>query len=625
MKLLGSVCLVFAFVACSTETPTKKEEMKLKYNDAHSCAKVEEAVVKHLDLKLSVNFENQAITGKASYVIEQVKEVGHIFFDTKDLIIDKVTIGKNGEMETPFMLGDDRGFLGRSLRVDIRNETNHVNIYYRTLPGAGALQWIEPRKTAGQMHPFLYTQSQAILARTWIPSQDGPGVRITYNAEVKVPEELMAVMSASNVSQRSIDGVYKFEMKQAIPTYLVALAVGNLEFKKIGSRTGIYSEPELLDDAVQEFEDMEKMLDIAEDLYGPYRWGRYDLIVLPPSFPFGGMENPRLTFATPTILAGDKSLTSLVAHELAHSWSGNLVTNATWEDFWLNEGFTVYFERRIMEEVHDKSYAEMLEELGYQDLKETMDIFTEQKNLKDSKLKLELNGRSPDQGMTDIAYEKGYFFLRVIEEQVGRKKFDEFLANYFNQFAFRTMTTEMFLDHLKRTLFDSDKQGWEQINAQEWVYSEGLPANIPKPVSKRFYEVDEQRKEWESGKPASELSVSKWTTHEWLHFLRHLPNKLSHSQMKELDETFELTKSGNAEIVCVWLQHSVQNGYDEAYFRLEQFLVKVGRRKFLTPIYRALLRSKGGKDLAHKIYEKARPGYHSVSQGTIDAMLGWKN
>ena len=621
IQIVG-LMLLMIFQSCNDTNVKEKKVKDMLYNDVHSCAKIDQVVTKHLDLELDVNFRDKTIDGKASYIIENKSDADHLMLDTKDLNIKSIYLDDNEKAD--YQLGDDSGFLGQSLRIYLKPETKNVVINYSTNPKAEALQWIEPRKTAGQQYPFLYTQSQAILARTWLPCQDGPGVRLTYNAKVKVPKELMAVMSASNVTKRDTSGTYEFEMKQAVPSYLLALAVGHLEFAEVGFRTGIYAEPEMLEDAKYEFEDMEKMLDIAEDLYGPYRWERFDLIVLPPSFPFGGMENPRLTFATPTILAGDKSLTSLVAHELAHSWSGNLVTNATWEDFWLNEGFTVYFERRIMEGVYDASYAQMLEVLGYQDLMETIDIFKAEKNMKDSKLKLELEGRSPDHGMTDIAYEKGYFFLILLENHFGREKFDQFLMEYFNSFAFSTMTTEEFLTYMLDNLFVGDESAWASLKVEEWIYEEGLPSNFPTPVAGRFEQVDDEIKRWKDGASPSSLKVETWTTHEWLHFLRHLPEEMSVSNMKSLDDVFKLTQTGNAEIACVWLQHSIRNRYEEAYFRLEKFLVKIGRRKFLTPLYRTMVRTKGTKDMALDIYEKARPGYHSVSQGTMDELLGYK-
>lgn len=617
--------ITIALASCSGPTVEEKRAQiidDMKYNDAHSCAKNDEAIVKHLDLDLKVDFESQTLAGMASFVIENLNKGERIFFDTKNLNISRITLDDTEE-ETTFKMDADRGFLGQALEIKIHPNTEKVNIYYSTNPGAEALQWIAPEQTVGKLNPFLYTQSQAILARTWIPTQDGPGIRMTYSAKIDVPKDLMAAMSAANPQQKNETGIYNFKMDQPIPSYLMALVVGNFDFVKIGERTGVYAESEILEDCAYEFAGMEKMLEVAEGLYGAYQWGRYDVIVLPPSFPFGGMENPMLTFATPTIIAGDRSLTSLVAHELAHSWSGNLVTNATWEDFWLNEGFTVYFERRIMEEVEGASYAKMLELLGFQDLQNTLYDFELANNLKDSKLKLELDGRDPDEGLTDIAYEKGYFFLRMLENHFGREKFDQFISGYFNGFAFQTMTTEGFLDYVKDQLFVGDEELWATLKVEEWVYQPGLPDNCPKADSERFDQVNSQIQAWVNGTPSAELAVTTWTTHEWLQFLRHLPEDMTILQMQELDKTFNFTNTGNSEIACEWLKHSIHNHYEVAYFRLEKFLVTIGRRKFLTPLYKEMLRAKGGREMANKIYEQARPYYHAVSVGTMDKLLGW--
>jgi aminopeptidase N len=433
---------------------------------------------------------------------------------------------------------------------------------------------------------------------------------MTYSARIEVPPELMAVMSASNPQVKNDSGIYQFEMRQPIPSYLLALAVGDLQFRQIGPRSGVYAEPSVLKKAAWELADTERMIVAAEELYGPYRWDRYDVIFLPSSFPFGGMENPRLTFATPTILAGDRSLVALIAHELAHSWSGNLVTNATWNDFWLNEGFTVYFEQRIMEAVYGRPYAEMLARLTLDGLREEIQTLDD----RDTWLKLDLVGRDPDDGMTAIAYDKGYFFLRMLEENVGRGKWDEFLRNYFDKHAFRSMTTEGFLEYLNQNLSPD-------VNVMEWIYGPGLPANCPEVKTAQLTQVEKQAAAFLAGSAPSELRTQQWTTHHWLHFLRSLPAPLATQQMKRLDEAFALTASGNSEITHDWMLHVIAAKYEPGIKKLEQFLTQQGRRKFLKPLYRKLVETDQGKVLAQRIYKQARPTYHAVSRETIDELL----
>ena len=594
---------------------------QVRIDDPHSYAKPNEVMATHLDLDIKVNFEKKRISGSATYDLDNKTGGEKVIFDTRNLDILEVEGGEGDSLS--FSIGDADPVMGAPLEIKIKATTKAVKIKFATRPGAAALQWLEPQQTAGKKQPFLFTQSQAILARTWLPCQDGPGMRFTYEAKVRVPEGLLAMMSATNPTELSDDGKYKFKMEQPIPAYLMALAVGDVRFKEVGPRTGVYAEPSLLDQSVYEFADMEKMLTAAEELYSAYRWERYDLIVLPPSFPFGGMENPRLTFATPTILAGDRSLTSLVAHELAHSWSGNLVTNANWNDFWLNEGFTVYFERRIMEKLYGADYADMLAVLGHQDLTGTLEELGSDNP--DTKLKLALQGRDPDDGMTDIAYEKGNALLRSIEMAVGRAKFDEFLKTYFESHAFGTMTTEGFVTYINKELIRGNKDVEDEIMLDKWIYEPGIPAGYPEPVSERFDAVDTELGDWSLGVEAAELKGTKeWSTHEWLRFLRGIPEGASTEQLADLDAAFKFTNSGNSEILGEWFLHVIKADYKPGYDSLEKFLIKVGRRKFLKPLYKALAATPEGKERGKAIYAKARGNYHSVSTGTIDEILDWK-
>jgi leukotriene-A4 hydrolase len=596
------------------EDATAETTEESRPRDVHTYARPEEARTKHLVLNLDVDFEQRILSGTAHYEIEN-NNAERIIFDTRDLKIEKVTIGDE-EAETTFELGEFDEHLGRPLEVTISPETKVLTIYYQTSPDALALDWLEPQLTADKKHPFLFTQGQAILTRSWIPCQDSPGIRITYEGRVQVPEGMMAVMSASNSRKKHDTGLYTFQMRQPIPPYLIALAVGDLEFRAVGEKTGVYAEPSVVEAAAYEFGDMEKMLKVAEELYGPYQWERYDVIVLPPSFPFGGMENPRLTFATPTIIAGDRSLTSLIAHELAHSWSGNLVTNATWNDFWLNEGFTVYFERRIMEAIYGDSYEDMLAVLGYQDLEEDVNDLGPESE--DTHLHLDLDGRDPDDGMTDVAYEKGAFFLTLLEQKVGREVFDAFLKNYFTTHRFKTMTTTEFLDYLKKELLEPNKV---EVNIDEWVYGPGIPESCPKVSSERFEQVDKQRQMMLDENDISSLQTEEWTTHEWLYFLRKLPRDLNGKLMVALDEQYKLSESGNSEILNAWFQLAIYSGYSDVILpQIEGFLVRIGRRKFLAPIYRAF-KETDQLETARAIFEKAKANYHSVSSSSINTLL----
>lgn len=609
-------------MACSDSTNVSSSksnyEMKksLYANDTHSFSEPNSVAMSHLSLNISIDFVTRIISGAAAYTLERN--------DNSDFILDvdglEITAVRDIETDKPLnFLIEEGDKYGDKLIIDLDSNTSQVGLDYSTSPNASALLWMEPSQTNDGTAPFLFTQGQAILTRSWVPIQDSPAIRITYDAMVKVPPGMMALMSAENPRDSNINGQYTFIMNQPIPPYLMALAVGDLAFQSLGDHTGVYAEPGMLEVSAYEFADMEKMLLAAEELYGPYSWGRYDVLVLPPGFPFGGMENPKLTFATPTIIAGDRSLTSLIAHELAHSWSGNLVTNATWDDFWLNEGFTVYFEKRIMEALYGHSYAEMLNELGYQDLKQTIRQLGERSP--DTHLKLDLNNRNPDDGMTDVAYEKGYLFLRWLESIAGREKFDEFLKNYFKVNAFKTMTTESFIEYLEENLLANID---EDIDLDQWIYAPGLPADHPIPKSLRFQSVDSIRSAWLQEKvQVSEIQTEDWTTHEWLCFLRGIPENIDKEKLAILDEQFGLTQSRNSEIAAIWFERAITSDYKAAFPQLEAFLLKVGRRKFLVPLYSQLSKSEANKEWALNVYSRARANYHAVSINTIDELLDW--
>ena len=604
------------------ENPDKEEPIGY-VKDPHSYANPQEARVKHLDWDATIDFDNKIINGVATLDLQLGASNRELILDTKHLEIEKVTVGSN-ELETDFLLADDDPLLGSALSIPLENNYQQVRIYYHTKPEAEALQWLDPEQTADKVHPFLFTQSQAILARSWVPIQDSPGIRFTYTAKVTVPPELMALMSASNPKEKNDKGIYNFKMDQPIPAYLLALAVGDISFASFDRRSGVYAEPSVLRSAQREFVELPNMINAAEALYGPYGWERYDIIVLPPSFPFGGMENPRLTFATPTILAGDRSLVSLVAHELAHSWSGNLVTNATWDDFWLNEGFTVYFENRIMESLYGRDYSEMLALLALQDLEIEINQFLEMDKASDTQLKLNLKGRNPDDGMTSVAYDKGYYFLRWLEERVGRKNFDAFLRNYFSDNQFQAMTTEFFVEYMEKHLIEKYHINLYDNEYNHWIYDQGLPESLPRPISDRFEKVEGALKQWLSGDEAENIITQSWSTHEWLHFIKNIPDSITTSHMESLDKAFGFSDSGNSEIQAIWYQLAINQKYEAAYPQIETFLTHVGRRKFLTPLYKAMAKTELGMAMANDIYSKARSNYHSVARATIDAVLNWE-
>jgi leukotriene-A4 hydrolase len=591
--------------------------------DIHTFSNHHEVRATHVDLDLEVDFGRKVLAGSATLHLDRMKPgAGEVVLDTRALDVTRVEDSVDGTAwaETHWELKPADRILGSALSARLRPSARRVRVTYASRPEASGLQWLEPGMTAGKSRPFLFSQSEAIHARSWIPLQDSPQVRVTYSATVRTPKDVVAVMSAADRSEPGRRGVHRFEMPQRIPPYLIAIAVGDLAFAPLSQRTGVWAEPSVLARAAAEFVDTEKMMQAAERLFGPYRWDRYDILVLPPSFPFGGMENPRLTFATPTILAGDRSLVSLIAHELAHSWSGNLVTNATWSDFWLNEGFTTYIERRLQEEVFGKDRREMEAVLGRQDLEGELARFAPG----DQVLHIDLAGRDPDDAATRVPYEKGALFLRLLEETFGRQEFDRFLTSYFDTFAFQSIETSEFVRYLTANLLSRHPEKAAGIPIAEWIEKPGLPAGAPRPQSAALARVEAEAGDYLAGKlPAGRSGWKGWSTQERLRFLRSLPTPLPLDRMTELDGALGLTESGNVEIAFQWLVMAIASKYSPADARLEAFLIEIGRRKFIKPLYEELWKTPEGQVRALAIYKRARPGYHPIGRDTVDRIVGW--
>ena len=591
--------------------------------DVHSYAKPLEARVTHLDLDLAVDFDAKRIGGTATLDVQAKPGAREIILDDKGLEIE--SIADESGQPLPYTVGANDENLGAPLTIQMGDKRKIV-IRYKSAPDAGALQWLTPEQTAGKKHPYLLSQGQSIENRSWIPTQDSPGIRQSWTAHIAVPSELTAVMSAPKWDEADPTPPppnmrsFSFRMEHPVAPYLIAIAVGDLAFRELGPRTGVWTEPVMLDKAAAELADTERMVAAAEELYGPYKWGRYDMLVLPPSFPFGGMENPTLTFLTPTFIAGDKSLTSLVAHELAHSWSGNLATNATWADFWLNEGMTTYAERRIVEKVYGPKVAAQQVALGLDAMNKAIE---ENGGIggADTRLHIDLKGRHPDSGLTDIAYEKGAAFLRTIETIVGRERFDEWLKGWFSRHEFQPVTTSLFLADIRDHLVKGDKELEAKLMLDQWVGQPGIPSNIAKADPQAFAEVDSAVAAFRSGKLPDSAAWGRWTTDERLRFLNSIARTQSAERLAALDKAFSLSRAGNNELRFAFLTLAVENRFDPAVPALEEFLTIQGRRKFVRPLITALAEDKEwGRPIAVRVYARARPGYHPVTVRDLDKL-----
>lgn len=585
-------------------------------SDPHSASKPSEARAEHLIWRAKVDFNKRIISAQASWLIRKNNDAEYIVFDTYGLSIERVWLDKN--QTTNWHLADSLAYLGRALWVKLEKGTEWVHIAYKSNAGAKGLQWLDAQQTKGQSQPFLFSQGQAILTRSWLPCQDSPGLRFSFEAEVQVPVGLMAVMSALNPKSKSATGIYHFENRKPIPAYLFAIAVGDFTYQAYDARSGVYAEAQTLPSAWKEFANLPSMMRAAEKLFGPYPWERFDVLVLPPVFPFGGMENPMIMFATPSIIAGDRSLTNLIAHELSHSWSGNLVTHASWNDFWINEGFTTYIERRILEEIEGPTYAEMLITLGNIELENTVARMGRDTAL--TRLKMQLEGQNPDLALSSIPFQKGVALLLHIESEVGRNKMDAYVKNTISEHAFTSMNSEMFVSYLNENLLNDEQMERLQIN--DWIFKSGLPSNYKRRHSVRFANVDAALQLWLGGEPAANLPTAAWSVYEWIYFLKNLPNAdLSNTQMAQLDETFRFGESNNAELSMQWQLCVIRTGYAAALPEVENFLAKTGRRKLLVPVYQTLYEKTETRDMAMQWFQLYKTKYHPIAAQSIEAVL----
>jgi aminopeptidase N len=626
-RILLYVIPILLLMACRQEPAALAvQDVGEGPRDHFSYANIEQFLTRHLELDLTVDFERRALAGSVIHHMDcLVEEARVITLDSRGLQIERVqlTVAGGAADTLPFELAESDPVRGEALHIGWPSGADctaglQLKIDYRTGPEASAIMWLPPELTAGGEHPFMFTQSQSIHARSWLPLQDTPAVRATYEAVIRTPPDLLAVMSADNDAHTERDGTYQFLMPQPIPSYLLALAVGNLQFASFGEDTGVYAEPEVLLAAAWEFADTQDMLDAAEAIYGPYQWGRYDLLILPPSFPYGGMENPRLSFITPSLLAGDRSLVSVIAHELAHSWSGNLVSNRTWRDIWLNEGTTSYLEARLMEVLYGKDRADEERMLTYQSLLEGLQNVPPEMQ----PLAPVFESGDPDEGQQGLEYAKGQMLLEHLEALFGRDVFDRYMAGYFDHFAFQAISTEQFLEYIDRGLLQANPGVYSRQQLEEWLYQPGLPAAMTVPRSDNLDATAGAAQAWVSGElPVDNLSTKGWSPQAMVYFIRALPRNLSQDRLEELDRELGLSTSENAEIGRTWFIEVATRRHLAAYARMRTYLGRFGRTRLIEPVYRALAQNGHDAELAREIFDISKGSYHPLTIAAIKPLL----
>ena len=595
--------------------------------DEFTFARPAEARVTHVALDLDLDFEGRRVEGTATLDVQAAEDATEIVLDSDGLIIGGVTDGNGNDLT--FEIGEADPDKGEPITVQLGELTGpalqQIVITYASGPDAEALQWLDPEQTAGGEYPYVFSQGQAILNRSWIPTQDSPGIRQTWEARITAPKPLNVVMSgilrgdAQDVGETR--HAFEFVMDNSIPPYLIAIAAGNIEFAELGPRSGVWAEPEMIEAAAAELSDTEAMIDAAEEIYGAYRWGRYDMIVLPPAFPYGGMENPVMTFLTPTFIAGDRSNTGLIAHELAHSWSGNLVTYASWRDGWLNEGVTSYLTNRISEAVFGTERAEQERALEFAGVEEALENLGADNPRSALRTPDELN---PLEYSSAIVYDKGALFLHTAEAIIGRERFDEFMRGWFDRNAFQPATSEMFLADLREYVVQDDAELEEALMLEEWLYGTGLPENAVRPGADVFGTVDTAVAAYGETRSLPQAEVwNGWNAFEQRRFLEELPQQQSDTELAALNDQLGLAETGNNEVLFLWLEAALRNEYDPAVPQAEDFLARIGRNKFVEPLFEALWGTGSwGQPIANRVYDETRGSYHSYTRSQVDPIVG---
>ncbi len=608
--------------------------------DSSTRSNHEQVQIQHYDFQFNVDVEKKLFTAAVEFdFVKLDPKATNIILDAKGLKILSVEQLDTSGSTRALNFTDarkihsgakDPDFLGEGLVISSSSKTGRIRIRYTVQPQASAFQWASGSMTQSG-RPIFYTQNEPSHGRSWLPIQDTPAVRVTYSAKVKTSADFLALMSCQNNPQtKSPTGEYRFDMRVPVPGYLIALVVGELKFKPLSQRSGLYAEPSVIEQGASDFDVTEDYLAAGEKLFGPYQWGRYDMVLVP-SFAYGGMENPFLTYLNTSVVTGDKSLTWVIAHEIAHSWTGNTVTNQTWEDFWLNEGWTTYAERRLVEEVLGKEYAETTSEQKKRALIRTIDKLLTTEFPEDAALKINLAGRDPDEAISSIPYDRGYFFLRTLEDKVGRAAFEQFTRSYISYFYYKTINTKQFIEFLHQSFPNTFSE--DLLN--QWIFRPGTPDQWPETHSANMATVDlllEQFKKLESlerknsskyfADHAQELASLNHMAK--IALVQQLPADLDFEGVQKLESIFGIEIEKNNQFLSEWYTKVVRWNYEPGFDGVKEYIARVARHSWLKPIYVAIAESKNEllQKNMYEHYQRILPTYGPITQGAVLKAFG---
>lgn len=585
-------------------------------------------------LNFDIDFSKKKVSGDVTFdLISKNSDLKEIWLDTSYLIIHSITIN---DQPTKSTLNERTEPLGSRLNITLPSSTSNITlrILFETTSKCTALQFLEKEATDGKSAPYLFSQCQAIHARSLFPCFDTPSIKSPYKMSVKSPYP--SLMSGREVSSETTD-IYKFNQPIPIPSYLISLASGDITLKPIGPRSSVFCESINVDKCKYEFEnDMENFIVTAESLVFSYEWDKYNALVLPLSFPYGGMENPNITFVTPTLISGDRENVDVLAHELSHSWSGNLVTNCSWEHFWINEGWTVYLERRIQGQLHGQKVRDFSGIIGWIDLENSITSMGKSADKFSTLVQNLANGVDPDDSFSSVPYEKGYNLLYHIENTVGIEQFNKFIPYYFNNFKYKSLDTYQFLDCLY-DFFKSQKHQLDTIDWETWLFKPGMPPQKPNFDTSLVNECYNLADKWfnaiinnESLDQFEANDISNFSANQSVVFLDTLSsfNKADDfhwsnhkNALKELSDKYSTySNSKNCEVIFRWFILQVGGHNPNFYDQLGDWLGTVGRMKFVRPGY--LILNDVDHDKAVSYFEKFELSYHPICKSLVKKDLG---
>ncbi|XP_030383492.1 leukotriene A-4 hydrolase isoform X2 [Scaptodrosophila lebanonensis] len=606
--------------------------------DPSSYSEPDLITTEHSALNWTVDFAATKLRGSVLHRFNVLStNLDKILLDVRDINVTNATLLADGsELPINYFISDPVSDIGQKLTLELPAGTAkgnlNVRIDYETANNASGLQWLTPEQTLGKQHPYMFSQCQAIHARSVVPCQDTPSVKFTYDAVIQHPKELTALMSA--IIDKKQEGQTSFKQEVPIPAYLLAIAIGKLVSRPLGPNSNVWAEEAIVDACAEEFSETTTMLKTASDLCGPYVWKQYDLLVMPPSFPFGGMENPCLTFVTPTLLAGDKSLADVVAHEIAHSWTGNLVTNKNFEHFWLNEGFTVFVEAKVVGRMQGQKELDFKMLSNLTDLQEC--LRTQLAGTPElSKLVVDLSNCGPDDAFSSVPYMKGSTFLRYLEDLFGGPSvFEPFLRDYLKKFAYKSIVTDDFKGALYDYFKDTDKKDkLGEVDWELWLKSEGMPPIIPKFDETLSNVTKELARIWSKSTVAELIDNNnikqKISIHQLIDFLGKLIEHqdivdLNERKIELLEDTYNLKQSKNAEVRFRLNRLIIRARLIKRLDEIIEFANSNFRMKFCRPIYRDLAAWPEAKPIAVRNFVSVRDQMMAVCSHTIEKDLGLK-